>query len=112
MVHRACSSGWTLVRVSWTSSPIRNQLCTRIQLDFEFRATFGFEFEQSQSVRRAIAPNLPIDPSERSVEEEMNSRATRKRANQSPSLSTIPPKRKRSTQTDVLGEHLNALPCK
>ena len=112
MVHRACSSGWTLTRVTWTSSPIRNQRCTRIQLDFQFRASFGFEFEEDQSVRRAIIPNLPVDPSERSVEEEMNSRATRKRGNSSPALSTIPPKRKRCTQTDILGEHLNALPRK
>ena len=112
MVHRACSNGWTLMRLSWTSSPIRNQKCTRIQLEFHFQASFGYEFEQSRSTQRAIAPILPVEPNERAIEDEMNSRSTRKRAHQSPTESTVPSKRLRGTQTNVLGEHLDSLPRK
>ena len=111
MVHRACATSWTLMSVTWTSSPIRNQKCTRIQIQFQFRASFGFEFEQSQSTRRALAPILPIDPNEQAVDEELNARASRKRAH-SPAETTVPDKRKRGTQTDVLGEYLDSLPRK
>ena len=107
MVHRACAAGWTLMEVHWTSTPIRNQRCTRIQIEFIFQASFGFEFEQDQSIRNAITPNLPLNPAIRAVEEEINSR---KRTNPSPTESSLPSKRKRGTQTDVLGEHLDSLP--
>ena len=105
MVHRTCSERWTLTKLSWTSSPVRNQATTRIQIGIYYQASFGFEFAQTTSERLAIAPSLPVDPSARTIREH-EARNARKRQS-SPALSTIPPKRRCATQTDVHGTHMD-----
>ena len=112
MVHASASSSWTLYRLEWTSTNIRNQSCTRIQISFFFRANFGYEFSRSQSIRMAIIPQLHIDPSETIRQGEISQQNNRKRAIDSPSESVCPAKKRRGTQTEVQKVHLDRVPSK
>jgi len=108
MVHTACARRWQLVRLAWTSSVVRNQHLTRIQLTFVWQADFGYQFHADMSGRLAVSPQMPINPSDRAIRDELNSRSARKR-NSSPTETVVPPKKRRGTQTDVSGPQMNSL---
>ena len=111
MTHTACTRRWKLMRLEWTSAVVRNQNLTRIQLTFVWQADFGFQFNADMSARLAVSPQIPINPSDRAIREELSSRSARKR-NSSSTETEVPPKKRRGTQTDVSGNQLNSLPRK
>jgi len=108
MVHTACAARWQLTRLEWTSTVVRNQNLTRIQLSFFWQADFGFQFSEGMSERMAISPHVPINPSDRAIREEMNNRSARKR-NSSATETVVPSKKRRGTQTEVAGHHIDSL---
>ena len=111
LLHTACSARWTLVKLEWTSSPVRNQSTTRVQIGVYFKEDWGFEFSMNQINRSVVTPILPVDPTDVGIHRELNSRASNKRAREvlSPTESTAPPAKKQAvqTQTDIHGEHLD-----
>ena len=110
MLHTTAASSWSMIKLSWTSSAIRNQRCTRVQIEVHYRSDFGFEFGQAQSIRMAVIPALPVDPSPATIRAELQARNERKRGNTSPTESEMPVKRRRGTQTTVQGNHLEKIP--
>jgi len=108
MLHSIASERWTLTRVEWTSSCVRNQDLTRIMITFHFQASYGYEFSSMMSERLAVSPNIPINPSDRSIQAEIESQATRKRSS-SPAVTVVPSKKRRGTQTVVQGSHLEQI---
>ena len=116
MTHTSCSSRWTLTECDWTSTQVRRQSTTRIQIAFAYRESYGFQFDQQQIVRQAIEPVLPLDPTAVGMDAiaEMRNNAKRKRA-ASPTLSEAPSGQKRirvHTQTDIQLQHLDKIPRK
>ena len=114
MTTAQCASRWTLVQILWTSTQIRNQFTTRIQISFTFRESFGYQFDHHQMVQQATTAVLPIDPSMHAVYRELDSRGS-KRGMTSPSPSVAPETKKRkvqTTQTDLHNEHFERLPSK
>ena len=109
MLHTQCATSWTLTDLTWTSCLVRNQDTCRVQIKIKFKENFGFEFHSDLATRMAVTPNLPIDPNERSIREEMDSRNKRNRQPSSPTESVAPPTKRRAmqTQTDIYGEHLS-----
>ena len=83
-------------------------------MKFYFRANFGYEFTRSQSIRMAIIPqhHLTIDPTESISQSDIDQQNPRKRAINSPAESTVPPKKKRGTQTEIQKAHLDRMPSK
>ena len=110
MTNTSCTARWTLIEVSWTSTQIRNQSTTRIQVAFKYQESFGYQFEQQQMIRQAVIPVLPLDPTVIGTVEEVHSR---KRGMTSPTNSEAPSKRKKvQTQTIIQSTHFDQLPRK
>ena len=112
LLHTICAARWTLVRLDWTSSPVRNQNTTRTQICIHFKEDWAFEFSMDQMHRAVVSPALPVDPTDTNIHRELESRASNKRPCNvmSPTESTAPPPAKRQavqTQTDILGDHLD-----
>ena len=107
-----CAARWTLTRLTWTSTQVRNQGTTRIQISIVHQESFGYQFDHQQMIRQATTPVLPVDPSMPGVYQELETRGS-KRGMTSPSPSVAPDIKKRrvqTTQTDLHNAHFQRLP--
>ena len=114
MTSSVCASRWTLTQLVWTSTQIRNQNTTRIQISFVYRESFGYQFDHQQMIRQVTTPIMPVDPTMTAVYQELESRGS-KRGMTSPSPSVAPETKRRrvqTTQTDLQNSHFQRLPRK
>ena len=111
MTHESCAARWTLTVCEWTSTQVRRQETTRIQVIFEYQESYGFQFDQQVIARQAMIPVLPLDPTAIGMDAVAEARS-RKRFLSSPTPSEAPQKKRAQTQTDVQSNHLDQLPRK
>ena len=112
MLSKSCAEGWDLVQLGWTSTQIRNQMTTRVQITFRFKESTAFAFYNTQRTIRAQHPNLlPVNPNiMHEIAEETNNR---KRVHSSPTESEYAPKKRQcSVQTICTGPMLDQLSTK
>ena len=98
-----------MVNLAWTSTQVRNQHTTRVQITFRFEESFAFSFRHTQmSMRAQVSNQLPINPNVTHELEEPS--ASRKRMHSSPTESEYAPKRRQcSVQTVCTGLMLDRL---
>ena len=111
MTHESCAARWTLTVCEWTSTQVRRQDTTRIQVIFEYQESYGFQFDQRVIARQAMIPVLPLDPTAIGMDA-LDEARSRKRGLTSPTPSEAPNRKRVHTQTDVQSTHFNQLPRK